>query len=456
MQERKRVEKDSLGEIEVPDYLYYGAQTARSLLHFNIGQDKMAHSFIKNYGLLKGAAALVNSELGLILKEKAKFIIQAAREVFEGKLEEHFPLSVWQTGSGTQTNMNVNEVIAHRAWLLSDKTVPFHPNDEVNKSQSSNDTFPTVMHMTAVVELRNLLPIVCQLYKELKIKEEAFAGIIKIGRTHLMDALPMTLGQQFSGYAAQIEADRERIESSLPALYELAIGGTAIGTGFLAPPLFGEKVAERLAEETGHPFVVAKNHFSAMAAHDALVFASSALKTLAISLIKIATDLSFMGSGPRCGLGEITFPENEPGSSIMPGKVNPTQCEALLMICTQVIGNDLAISLAGSRGNFELNVFKPLIIHNFLHSVTLLTDGLRSFISFFLKGISANKEQLRGFVERSLMVVTALVPTLGYDRAAQIALKAYHENLTLKEAALQLGFLTEKEWGERIHPEEMC
>lgn len=444
----------------MPEHLHYGAQTARSLYHFNIGSDKMPPSLIRNYGLLKMLAAEVNLELGLLPESKARWIIEAAGEIYRGELHEHFPLSIWQTGSGTQTNMNLNEVIARRAKLLSGEVlgtpIDIHPNDDVNKSQSSNDTFPTVMHMSAVGEVKNrLLPMLHKLRTCLQEKVAAFDSIVKIGRTHLMDALPMTLGQEFSGYLAQIEENIKRVEGSLPALLELAIGGTAIGTGFLAPRAFAPQFITKLRKESHIEFVEARNKFAAIAAHDALVAASAVLKTLACSLMKIATDLAFMGSGPRCGLGELFFPENEPGSSIMPGKSNPTQCEALLMIATQVIGNDTAISIAGSRGNFELNVFKPLIIHNFLHSVTLLSDGLRSFVDYFLTGLKANEVQVKHLVERSLMLATALRPLIGYDKSAEIAMKAYHENLTLKQAALKLGYLTEQEFDQAVDPLKM-
>lgn len=446
---KKRIEKDSLGEMEVPEEALYGAQTARSLIHFNIGKDKMPPSLIRSFGIIKKAAALVNAELGLLDKEKAALIVKAADEIIEEKLAEHFPLSVWQTGSGTQTNMNINEVIANSCG----KKV--HPNDDVNMSQSSNDTFPTVMHMCAVSDIQNrLLPALKELKQELDRKKKEFSKVLKMGRTHLMDALPMTLGQEFSGYEALITQDLERIEKSLPDLYELALGGTAIGTGFLAPPQFATKVAKKIAEMTGFPFVSAKNKFAAISAHDPLVFASGALKTLSASLIKIGNDLSWMGSGPRCGLSELFLPENEPGSSIMPGKINPTQCEALIMVGTQVMGNDVAISIAGSRGNFELNVFKPLIIYNFHHSVTLLSDAITSFTKYFLKKITPNIERLNFYVEHSLMLVTALRPKLGYDKAATVAHKAYTENLSLKQAAIALGYLTASEFDALIQPQK--
>ncbi|NGX46398.1 MAG: Fumarate hydratase class II, partial [Chlamydiae bacterium] len=402
-----RKERDSLGEVEVPVDTYYGAQTARSLIHFSIGHDLMPFPVIGAYGLLKQAAAEVNCDLGLLPKEKADLIVKVAIEVTEGKLNEYFPLRVWQTGSGTQTNMNVNEVIANRAielvgGVLGSKE-PIHPNDHVNRSQSSNDSFPTAMHIAAAKQLKEyLLPQVKKLRDGLEKKSKLFADIVKTGRTHLMDATPLTLGQEISGYVAQLDQDIERIENSLPHIYELALGGTAVGTGLLAPPHFSEKVAARLAELTGLPFVSAPNKFAALAAHDPLVAASGALKTLACSLLKIATDISWMGSGPRCGIGELLLPENEPGSSIMPGKVNPTQCEALSMVAVQLMGNDAAITIAGSRGNFELNVYKPLIIYNLLHSVEIMADSCRSFTDYLVEGLKPNREQIATHLARSL------------------------------------------------------
>ncbi len=450
----RRIERDSFGEIEVPASKYYGAQTARSLIHFNIGKDKIPESVIKAFGLIKRAAAETNYELGILSEEKRTAIVQAAQEVVEGQLNEHFPLSIWQTGSGTQTNMNANEVIAHYAKKLSG--IQIHPNDDVNLSQSSNDTFPTAMHIAAAQNLNfRLLPMARKLHTVLQEKAEEFQEIIKIGRTHLMDAVPLTLGQEFSGYVEQIGQNIERIETALPRVLELAIGGTAVGTGFNAPKGFSEKVCEKISEYTGLPFISAPNKFAALATHDPLVWAHSALKSLAVSLIKIATDLSFLGSGPRCGLGELFFPQNEPGSSIMPGKVNPTQCEALTMICCHVMGNDQAISIAGSRGNFELNVFKPMIIHNFLDSLILLSDGMHSFSEHFVKGLKPNLEQIKTHLGRSLMLVTALSPVIGYDRASQVAHKAFHDNLTLKEACLELGFLSEADFDRYVQPEKM-
>lgn len=462
MAEKTRVEKDSLGEILVPTNVYYGAQTARSLIYFNIGgrQDLVPMPVIAAYGLLKKAAAEANLELGLLDPKKAALIIQAANEVIEGKLAEHFPLSIWQTGSGTQTNMNVNEVIANRAIELADGKMgsksPIHPNDDVNMSQSSNDTFPTVMHIATAEKIKfQFLPALQKLRQILFEKQQEFKGIVKMGRTHLMDALPLTLGQEFSGYVAQIDQNIKRIEGALFDIYELAIGGTAVGTGFLCPTGFAEKVTKKLSEYTHLPFKEAPNKFAALAAHDPLVFLSGALKTVAITLTKIATDLSWMGSGPRCGIGELHFPENEPGSSIMPGKINPTQCESMIMIATQVIGLDTAVAIAGSKGNFELNVFKPLIIRNILRSIILLSDGMNSFSDYFVKGLSANRDKIAHYVERSLMLVTALRSKIGYDKAASIALKAYHENLSLKEASLKLGYLTEEEFDSIVVPEDM-
>ena len=439
---------------------YYGAQTARSLIFFNIGHDKMPPAVIHALALLKKAAALTNLELGKISKEKALAIIEAAEEILAGKLDEQFPLSIWQTGSGTQTNMNVNEVIANRAiekmgGKLGSKT-PIHPNDDVNLSQSSNDVFPTAMHLAAVTELnRSLLPALHKIRDALEIKSKEFDSIVKIGRTHLMDAVPLTLGQEFSGYVAQIDQNIHRVNLVLPHLYELAVGGTAVGTGLNAPPGFGKKMAEHIAKLTGFPFVSAPNKFAALASHDPLVFASGALKTLACSLMKIANDIRWMGSGPRAGLHELFLPENEPGSSIMPGKINPTQCEAMTMVCTQVIGNDATITMAGSQGNFELNVYKTVIIHNFLQSITLLSDACRTFTDYLLNGLKPDEVRIQHHLQQSLMLVTALSPKIGYDKAAEIAHKAFHENLTLKEAALKLGYLTEKEFNDLVRPRQM-
>ena len=455
-----RIETDSMGAIEVPNDRYYGAQTARSLIHFNIGHDLMPREIIWAFGILKKAAAQVNQDLGKLPADKTKLIIQAADEVIAGELDAHFPLRIWQTGSGTQTNMNANEVISNRAIELAGGKLgsknPIHPNDHVNMSQSSNDTFPAAMHIAAAAELnRRLIPAVTTLRDALAAKQPEFQDIVKIGRTHLMDAVPLTLGQEFSGYVSQLQHDLERLRVTLPHVYELAIGGTAVGTGLNAHPEFGERVAAKIAAMTDLPFVSAPNKFAALAAHDALVMASGALKTLACSLMKIANDIRWLGSGPRCGLNELILPENEPGSSIMPGKVNPTQCEALTMVCVQVIGNDTAISFAGSQGNFELNVFKPVIIHNFLHSVRLLSDACHSFTEHCVVGIQANREKISQYVQSSLMLVTALSPHLGYDKSAQVAHKAYVENKTLRQACLELGFLKGEEFDRYVRPGEM-
>jgi len=456
----KRVESDSMGAIEVANDRYWGAQTERSLLHFAIGLDRMPRSVVRALGILKKAAAEVNRELGKLPADKAKLISAAADEVIAGKLDDHFPLRIWQTGSGTQTNMNANEVISNRAIEMAGGVLgskkPIHPNDDVNMSQSSNDTFPTAMHIAAAEEVTHeLIPAVRKLRDALARKAREFAEIVKIGRTHLMDAVPLTLGQEFSGYVAQLDYDLKRIEAMLPDLLELAIGGTAVGTGLNTHPEFAERVAKKIAEYTGLPFKSAPNKFAALAAHDALVAASGALKTLAVSLMKIANDIRWMGSGPRAGFGELILPENEPGSSIMPGKVNPTQSEAMTMVCVQVIGNDVAITMAGSQGNFELNVFKPLIIHNFLHSTMLLAHSCASFTKYCVEGIEPNREQLRRNVENSLMLVTALSPHIGYDNAAKVAKKAHKENITLREAAIALKLLSGEEFDRLVRPEKM-
>jgi fumarate hydratase class II len=457
---KTRTETDSMGPIEVPADRYWGAQTQRSLHHFSIGDDRMPVEIIRAMGLLKKACALVNLELGKLPKEKADLIVAAAEEVIEGGLDDHFPLFVWQTGSGTQTNMNANEVIANRAIEIAGGTLgskaPIHPNDDVNMSQSSNDTFPTAMHIAAGRAINEgLLPSVERLRDVIQAKADEFADIVKIGRTHLQDAVPLTLGQEMGGYAAQLDDDCRRIEESLPGLYELAIGGTAVGTGLNSPRGFGAKVAGRIAEMTGLPFVAARNPFAALAAQDALVHAHGAVRTLAVSLMKIANDIRWLASGPRSGLGELELPENEPGSSIMPGKVNPTQAEAMTMVCTQVFGNDVAVMVAGSQGNFELNVFKPAIIRNVLHSTRILTDACRTFREFCVEGLRPNRERIAELVDRSLMVVTALTPHIGYDKAAEIAKKAHHEGLTLKQAAVELGFITETEYDEWVRPQHM-
>lgn len=455
-----RIETDSMGEIAVPNNKYYGAQTARSLLHFSIGEERMPHEVILAFGYLKKAAAMVNHELGLLSKEKRDLIVQAADEVLADKLNDHFPLFVWQTGSGTQSNMNVNEVISNRAielagGKLGSKT-PIHPNDDVNKAQSSNDTFPTAMYIAAAISLQHrLMPELKTLHKTLAQKAKAFQKLIKSGRTHLMDATPITLGQEFSGYVQQLSQALKRVELVLPDLCELALGGTAVGTGLNTHPQFAEKSAEKIAELTGLPFISAPNKFEALAAHDALVFAHGALKTLACSLMKIANDVRWMASGPRCGLGEIHIPENEPGSSIMPGKVNPTQCEAITMVAVQVIGNDAAINFAGSQGNFELNVYKPVLIYNFLQSARLLADSMHHFNQYCAVGIEPNEARLKYYQDNTLMLVTALNSHIGYDKAAKIAKHAYHENITLKQAALDLKILTAEQFDQWVRPEDM-
>jgi fumarate hydratase, class II len=459
----RRTETDSMGTIEVDASRYWGAQTQRSLHHFSIGDpagDRMPVDVVHAMGVLKKAAALANAEAGDLDPAIADLIVAAADEVMAGALDAHFPLFVWQTGSGTQTNMNANEVIANRAVEIAGGQMgsrsPVHPNDHVNMSQSSNDTFPTAMHIAAArAVIERLLPSVRALRDSLDARAKDFADVVKIGRTHLQDAVPLTLGQEFGGYVAQLDADVARIEQTLPGLYELAIGGTAVGTGLNAPKGFGETVAAKIADLTGLPFVSAPNTFAALAAHDALVFTSGALATLAASLMKIANDIRWLGSGPRSGLGELILPENEPGSSIMPGKVNPTQAEALTMVCVQVLGNDTAVKVAGSQGNFELNVFKPVMIRNLLHSVSILADSCRTFREFCVDGLRADRERIAELVDRSLMLVTALSPSIGYDKAAAIAEKAHHEGRTLKEAAVELGLLTEEEFDRRIRPEDM-
>lgn len=455
-----RIETDSMGQIRVPKDKYYGAQTARSLMNFKIGGDRFPRELIRAFGILKKAAALTNKELGTLPAEKADLIVRAADEVIEGKLDEHFPLVVWQTGSGTQTNMNTNEVIANRAIEISGGVLgskkPIHPNDDVNKAQSSNDTFPTAMHIAAVEEIhRRLIPMLTKLRDALQKKSDEFRNIIKIGRTHLMDAVPLTLGQEFSGYVQMLTNAIERINSSLPRLYELALGGTAVGTGLNTHPDFAVKAAEKIAELTGKPFVTARNKFEALATHDALVEFHGVLKTIAASLMKIANDIRWLGSGPRCGLGEIHLPENEPGSSIMPGKVNPTQSEAMTMVCAQVFGNDVAVNFGGAGGNFELNVFKPVIIFNVLNSIRLISDACESFTDNCVVGIEANENNIKKHLENSLMLVTALNPHIGYDNAAKVAKKAHAENKTLKEAAVELGLLTAEKFDEVVRPEKM-
>jgi fumarate hydratase class II len=455
-----RTETDSMGPIEVPADRYYGAQTARSLIHFAIGKDTMPPELIRAFGILKKAAALVNQDLGKLSSEKTKLIAQAADEVISGKLDEHFPLRVWQTGSGTQTNMNVNEVISNRAIEISGGVMgskkPIHPNDDVNMSQSSNDTFPTAMHIAAATETaRKLLPAVKKLRDALEAKAREFAGIVKIGRTHLQDATPLTVEQEFGGWVNLLDRDGGRIAVALDGLYDLAIGGTAVGTGLNAHPEFAERAARKIAELTGLPFRSHPNKFASLSAHDELVFASGALKTLAASLMKIANDVRWLASGPRCGLGELSLPENEPGSSIMPGKVNPTQSEALTMVAVQVMGNDAAIGFAGSQGNFELNVFKPVMIFNYLHSVELLADACSSFVDHCVVGIEINRAQIENYVNNSLMLVTALAPKIGYDNAAKVAKAAHHSGISLREAAIKLGYVTPEEFDAAVKPEDM-
>ena len=455
-----RTESDSMGSIEVASDRYWGAQTERSLHHFDIGEDRMPPELIRALGTLKKAAALVNHELKKLDDEKTRLIVQAADEVIAGRLNDHFPLRIWQTGSGTQTNMNANEVISNRAIELAGGQMgskkPIHPNDHVNMSQSSNDTFPTAMHIAAAEQVTHkLVPAVRELRDVLDSKANEFGGIVKIGRTHLQDATPLTVGQEMSGWVAMLDRDLKRIEETLDGLYDLAIGGTAVGTGLNAPPDFAEHAARKIAELTGLPFRSHPNKFAALSAHDELVFASGALKTLAASLMKIANDVRWLASGPRCGLGELTIPENEPGSSIMPGKVNPTQCEAMTMVAVQVMGNDVAISIAGSQGNFELNVYKPVLIHNFLHSVRLLAGTCRSFTEFCARGIEVNRERVEHDVQNSLMLVTALSPVVGYDKAAKIAHTAHVDHSTLREAALKLGFISGEEFDNWVKPEQM-
>jgi fumarate hydratase class II len=455
-----RIETDSMGEIQVPTDKYYGAQTARSLMNFKIGGERFPRELIRALGILKKAAALTNKELGILPVNKADLILKASDEVIDGKLDEHFPLVVWQTGSGTQTNMNANEVISNRAIEISGGVMgskkPIHPNDDVNKAQSSNDTFPTAMHIAAVEEIhRRLIPMVTKLRDALAAKSKEFKDIIKIGRTHLMDATPLTLGQEFSGYTQQLTNGLERINGCMSRLYELALGGTAVGTGLNTHPEFAVKSAAKIAALTGLPFITARNKFEALATHDALVELSGVLKTIAASLMKIANDIRWLGSGPRSGIGELSLPENEPGSSIMPGKVNPTQCEAMTMVCAQVFGNDVAVNIGGAMGNFELNVFKPVIIYNVLQSIKLLADSCESFTDHCVVGIEANKTNIKKHLENSLMLVTALNPHIGYDNAAKVAKKAHKENKTLKEAVVELNLLTAEKFDEVVRPDKM-
>ncbi|PTX95222.1 class II fumarate hydratase [Spartobacteria bacterium LR76] len=449
-----------MGQISVPHDRYWGAQTARSLIHFNIGNDVKPPELIRALGILKKACALANNELGKLSDEKTKLIVQAADEVIAGKLDDHFPLRIWQTGSGTQSNMNANEVISNRAIEIAGGVLgskkPVHPNDDVNMSQSSNDTFPTAMSIASAVQVHEkLLPAARRLRDTLDKKAKEFDSIVKIGRTHLQDATPLTLGQEFSGYVTLLDDDIKRVEDAQAGLYKLAIGGTAVGTGLNSHPRFGEVAAKYIAQLTGLPFVSAANKFAALSSHNEFVFASGAVKSLACSAMKIANDVRWLASGPRCGLGELTIPENEPGSSIMPGKVNPTQCEAITMIAVQVIGNDTAIGVASSQGNFELNVFKPVIVFNFLNSVRLLADGFISFDEHCAVGIEPNRERIAEYVKNSLMLVTALNPHIGYDKSAQIAKKAHKDGSSLLEAAVALGHVTPEQFAEWVKAEEM-
>ncbi len=455
-----RQESDSMGTIEVPAEKYWGAQTQRSLLHFNIGKDLIPLEVIRGLVIVKKASAETNFELGLLSKELCSAIQGACDEILNGDYDTQFPLKVWMTGSGTQSNMNVNEVISNRANELlgsgKGSKKPVHPNDHVNMSQSSNDTFHAAMHIAAAeMTVGKLLPALRLFLSELQAKRDEFMPIVKIGRTHLQDAVPLTLGQEFSGYAAQIEFAIKRIEAVLPELYELALGGTAVGTGLNAPAGFAEKAAAKIAAQTNLPFVTAPNKYAVLAAHDAIVAASSAVKTCACAMMKIANDIRWLACGPRCGFGELILPENEPGSSIMPGKVNPTQCEAMTMVCTQIVGLDAAVSFAGTQGNFELNVFKPMMIFDLLEEIRLLADAANSFTKYALKGLQANTARIAELVSKSLMLVTALSPAIGYDNAAKIAKHAHHSGQTLKEACVELGFLSADEFDRIVKPEKM-
>src|ERR1700719_556322 len=458
--QKTRTESDSMGKMEVPADRYYGAHTAGSLIHFAIGKDTMPPELISAFGVLKKAAALVNQDLGKLPAEKAKLIVQAADEVIAGKLNDQFPLRIWQTGSGTQTNMNVNEVISHRAIEIARGEMaskkPVHPNDHVTMSQSSNDTFPAAMHIAAAERVKNaLIPAIKTVRDAIVAKAKEFDSVVKIGRTHLQDAVPLTVGQEFRGWASLLDRDIHRLEQALEGLYDLAIGGTAVGTGLNTHPEFAERAAKKIAELASLPFRSHGNKFAALSAHDELVFAQGAMETLAASLMKISNDIRWLASGPRCGLGELSLPENEPGSSIMPGKVNPTQAEALTMVAVQVMGNDAAIGFAGSQGNFELNVFKPVIIFNYLHSVELLADVCNSFVEHCVIGIEVNRDQVDKYVKNSLMLVTALSPKIGYDNAAKVAHTAHHEHSSLRDAAVKLGFLTGEEFDQLVKPEDM-
>jgi len=448
-----------MGEIAVAADRYWGAQTQRSLHHFNIGFDTMPREMIRALGILKKAAALVNEDLGKLPSDAARLIAQAADEVIAGTLDDHFPLRVWQTGSGTQTNMNANEVISNRAIEIAGGVMgskkPIHPNDHVNLSQSSNDTFPTAMHIAGAERMNALIPEVQRLQEAIEAKARAFADVVKIGRTHLMDATPITVGQEFSGWASLLARDIERLRLTLPGLYDLAIGGTAVGTGLNSHPEWSERAAAKIAELTGLPFTSHPNKFAALSAHDEIVFASGALKTLAGSLMKIANDIRWLASGPRAGLGELILPENEPGSSIMPGKVNPTQSEAMTMVAVQVMGNDAAIGFAGSQGNFELNVFNPVMIHNLLHSIRLMKDACHGFVDYAVVGIELNRPQIESHLQNSLMLVTALNPHIGYDNAAKLAKNAHKRGISLRESAVELGLLTGEQFDQYVKPEEM-
>ena len=455
-----RIETDSMGELRVPADRYYGAQTARSLINFKIGGDRFPREMIRALGILKKAAAATNEELGKLAPDKAALIEQAADEVIDGKLDDDFPLVVWQTGSGTQTNMNSNEVIANRAIELAGgekgSKHPVHPNDDVNMGQSSNDTFPTAMHIAAGEQLnQRLIPAVTRLKGTLQDKSDNYQDIIKIGRTHLMDAVPLTLGQEFSGYVQQLDNGLGRIRFALDGIYELALGGTAVGTGLNTHPEFAHGAATAIATITGLPFRSAANKFEALAGHDAIVFASGALKTLAASLMKISNDIRWLASGPRCGIGELSLPANEPGSSIMPGKVNPTQSEAMTMVCAQVMGNDVAINLGGASGHFELNVFKPMMIFNLLNSIRLLSDACESFEKHCARGIEPNVPVIEAYLHNSLMLVTALNPHIGYDNAAKVAKKAFTDNISLRAAAVELALLTGEQFDELVRPQDM-
>ena len=456
---KTRIETDSMGEIEVETDKYWGAQTERSLHHFNIGFDTMPREMIRALGVLKKAAAIVNYELGKLPEEKKDLIVRAADEVIEGRLDAHFPLRVWQTGSGTQTNMNANEVISNRAIEIAGgemgSKTPVHPNDDVNLSQSSNDTFPTAMYIAAADQMTALISNVEMVHDAIDAKAKEFADVVKIGRTHLQDATPLTVGQEFGGWASLIQRDIERLNMAHDDLFDLAIGGTAVGTGLNAHPEFAKRAAAKIAELTGLPFKSHPNKFAALSAHDEIVFASGALKTLACSLMKIANDIRWLASGPRCGIGELILPENEPGSSIMPGKVNPTQSEAMTMVAAQVLGNDAAIGFAGSQGNFELNVFKPVMIHNFLHSVRLLKDACKGFVEFCINGIELDREQIDEYVKDSLMLVTALNQHIGYDNAAKIAKNAHKKGINLRESAIELGLLDGETFDKLVKPEDM-